>query len=234
MIILQGENIEVFLGPKKILREINLYVREEEIVAVLGANGAGKTTLLRVLTGIIKPTRGNVFLFGKPLSGTAFKQLAYLPQKSNYDTQFPLKVSDMVQLGWGSKWILGGNGKDELENVEWALKQVGLAGFEKRYFTELSGGQQQLVLLARTLYGKPKLIFLDEPTTGLDLSARQRFYDLLISLRDRLGLTILIVSHDLEAVSALSDRLIVLEEGRVVYDGEPMSINKILVNRTFR
>lgn len=229
MVILRGENIEVVLGSKLVLNNINFSIPEGEIVAVVGANGAGKTTLLRVLTGIIKPTRGNIFLFGKPLRETAFKQMAYLPQKSNFNTQFPLRVLDTVQLGWGAKGILGGKGKAELEGVTWALEQVGLAGFEKRYFAELSGGQQQLVLLARTLYAKPKLVFLDEPTTGLDPAARRRFYDLLVSAKEKLGLTILIVSHDQEAVVAVANRRMVLADGDIIYDGEPTS-GKAMVN----
>ncbi len=224
MTILRGKDIEVYFGSKLVLKDISFSVREGELVAIIGANGAGKTTLLRVLSGIIKPSKGDVLFFDKPIKNVDLKQLAYLPQKSNFDDQFPLRVFDMVQLGWGTKGIFGRNGQKEIKNVTWALEQVGLEDFEKRFFTELSGGQQQLVLLARTLYARPRLVFLDEPTTGLDPLARKRFYDLLVSLRERLGLTILIVSHDQEAVLEVASKLLVLAEGKLVYDGEPVEL----------
>ncbi len=223
MTILRGKEIEVYFGSKLVLKKVGFSVLEGELAAIIGANGAGKTTLLRVLSGIIKPSKGEVLFFDKPIKNVDLKQLAYLPQKSNFDAQFPLRVFDMVQLGWGTKGIFGRNGYRETKNVGWALEQVGLEGFEKRFFTELSGGQQQLVLLARTLYAKPRLIFLDEPTTGLDPLARKRFYDLLVSLRERLGLTILIVSHDQEAVLEVASKLLVLDEGKIVYDGQPVA-----------
>lgn len=218
---LEVVGLQACLSNNVILDKVSFTVSEGELAALIGANGAGKTTLLKVLTGIIKPTGGSVKLFGETLTKDNRNLISYLPQKSNFDPHFPLRVSDVVQLGW-TAWSLFHRGRQgEKERVEWCLSQVGMASFAHRPIGELSGGQQQLVFLARTLYGNPRLLLLDEPTTGLDVTARQRFYRLLKELKQKLGLTVLIVTHDLEAVVAHADRVILLENKKVAYQGSP-------------
>lgn len=223
---LEVVELQACIGNNVILDQVSFNVDEGELAALIGANGAGKTTLLKVLAGIIKPAGGSVRLFGEFLTKDNRRLISYLPQKSNFDPHFPLRVSDVVQLGWTSWSLFHRSRKGEQERVEWCLAQVGMAGFAHRTIGELSGGQQQLVFLARTLCGNPRLLLLDEPTTGLDVTARQRFYRLLKELKHKLGLTVLIVTHDLEAVVAHADRVILLENKQVAYQGSPKAVEK--------
>lgn len=223
---LEVEGLRACISNNVILDKVSFAVDEGELAALIGANGAGKTTLLKVLTGIIKPAGGSVRLFGKPLTKDNRKLISYLPQKSNFDPHFPLRVSDVVQLGWTSWSLFHRYRKAEKERVEWCLAQVDMADFAHRPIGELSGGQQQLVFLARSLYGNPRLLLLDEPTTGLDVTARQRFYRLLKELKQKLSLTVLIVTHDLEAVVAHADRVILLANKKVAYQGSPKAGEK--------
>jgi len=214
-------DLRTCLSRYVVLDGVSFTVDEGELAALIGANGAGKTTLLKVLAGIIPPVGGSVKIFGEPLNKENRKLISYLPQKSHFDPHFPLRVFDAVQLGWTAWSLFRRPRREEKERVQWCLAQVGLLDLAHRPIGELSGGQQQLVFLARTLYGRPRLLLLDEPTTGLDVKARQRFYRLLEELKQKLALTVLIVTHDLDAVAAHADRVILLENGRVAYEGSP-------------
>lgn len=228
MLALRVEGLKAALGHNLILNDVNFMVQAGELAALVGGNGAGKTTLLRILAGILQPLAGVVEIFGRPLTSIDGKTLSYLPQKSSFDSTFPLRVNDVVQLGWGSWSFFHRPGRKKRERVDWCLQQVGLTGLGGRPIGELSGGQQQLVFLARSIYGNPRMLLLDEPTTGLDMVARQRFYQLLKELKNKLGLTILIVTHDLEAVFAHADRVILLEEQRITHQGSPEKIRDAL------
>ncbi|NLC77724.1 MAG: ABC transporter ATP-binding protein [Clostridia bacterium] len=228
MLALRVEGLQAALGQNLILNQVSFSVNESELAALVGANGAGKTTLLKVLAGRIRPAAGKIEIFGKPCSPATRKLISYLPQKSNLDPRFPLCVADVVQLGRTSWSFFHRNRKKETERVEWCLEQVGLTGLAKRPIGELSGGQQQLAFLARTLYGNPRLVLLDEPTTGLDVTARQRFYKLLKELKQRLGLTFLIVTHDWEAVLAHADRVMLLEAQKITFQGCSQKAGEVL------
>ncbi|HHW06158.1 MAG TPA: metal ABC transporter ATP-binding protein [Clostridia bacterium] len=221
MLALEVAGLKACIGNHVILDQVSFRVQEGELAALIGANGAGKTTLLKVLTGIMKPVEGMVKVFGEPLTKENRKLLSYLPQKSHFDPHFPLRVFDAVQLGRTAWSLFRRPRREDMERVEWCLAQVGLLDLAHRPIGELSGGQQQLVFLARALFGRPRLLLLDEPTTGLDVTARQRFYRLLKDLKHQLGLTVLIVTHDLEAVVAHADRVILLENQKVAYEGSP-------------
>jgi ABC-type Mn2+/Zn2+ transport system ATPase subunit len=228
MFALRVEKVTAALGPNLVLDQVSLSVQEGELVALVGANGAGKTTLLKVVAGLLEPQTGRVEIFGNSNFSASRKLVSYLPQKTSFDPGFPISVADVVQLGWTSWSFFHRNRKQERERIDWCLEQVGLTGLAQRPIGELSGGQQQLVFLARTLYGNPKLLLLDEPTTGLDVTARQRLYRLLKELKQKLGLTMLVVTHDLEAVLAHADRVMLLDNHQIAFQGSPQRAGEVI------
>jgi zinc transport system ATP-binding protein len=201
---IEAVEISFSYGEKTILDNISFTIEEGEYVAILGPNGSGKSTLLRLILGLLKPQKGKILLFNNELEG--FKDrgwIGYLPQKAVlFDQRFPATVEEVVGMYGGSK-----------EEIDWALNQVSLEDRKTDLIGRLSGGQQQRALIARALCGKPRLLILDEPTAGIDPRVQQDFYQLLGELHRRLGLSIVLVSHDLAAVAKEVERVICLNGG---------------------
>lgn len=205
-----------------VLEDISFSVEEREIMSIVGPNGSGKSTLLRAIMGLKECCRGSVEVYGK--NATTMRQngiFGYLPQSSNYDAHFPVNVFDVVAMSRYSRRsvIEKLSGKD-LELIHESLDRVEMLGLKDHHFGSLSGGQKQRVLIARALALKPRILMLDEPATGLDAVAQDSFYDLLRGLRDRENLTILMVSHDIGAVSEIVDRLACIKR-KIHFHGKP-------------
>jgi zinc transport system ATP-binding protein len=223
MEVIALHNIQLELQGKVILEEVNLTVAKGEFAALIGPNGAGKTTILKIILGLLPPTGGQVLLFGNPLPLPRKMRhlLGYLPQKPVFDRRVPLAVRDVVLMGRTAKAGLGRlfGGKDH-QAVENTLERVGIGHLADRPIGQLSGGQQQLVFLARAIVGEPEILLLDEPTTGLDITAQARFYQLVKQTQKELGLTVLGVSHDLVGIAQETDRLIAVNK-RILATGAP-------------
>lgn len=203
-LLLDADNLIARIGADTILQDISLCIHQGEFIGLIGPNGAGKTTLLRVLLGLQKPTQGTV--------NTSKHTLSYVPQRGNvYSGIIPLSVLEVVRLG--------ANGS--LNVAEEALQQVEMLTLAHKPFTELSGGQQQRVVIAKALASNPSILFLDEPTTGIDEASQHEFYTILQKLQQQ-GLTVVIVSHDIDAVLNLVTRVICLNK-TILYDGSPDS-----------
>ena len=217
------QNLWVEIEGKTILEDINLKVYEGEIVAVVGPNGGGKTTFLKTLLGLVKPTKGKVEIFGlKPKEAVKKHLIGYLPQRINLKRESCLSALDVVLLGlWHKKLPKREKIKISLE----ALKQLRVEHLKDKRFSTLSGGQQQRVNLARVLVSEPKLLLLDEPTTGIDFSGQQTFYELVKKLRDRKGFTVLMVTHDVGVVWRYVDKAVCINR-KLHYHGEPEAILK--------
>ncbi len=210
-------------GRVEVLRGIDLSIRRGEFVGLAGPNGSGKTTLVRVLTGVIPPRGGRLLYRGKPFSGWAPGELArrraVVPQ--NRGGGIDLAVEDLVLLGRlpyfrPLQWRAS---RADREAVDRALAATTTESFRKQNFTELSGGEQQRVLIAVALAQKPEFLILDEPTLHLDLGYQQEIFRLLRKLHREGGMTVLAVLHDLNLASAYCDRLVFLREGQVWKDG---------------
>lgn len=196
------------------LDRVSLELRSGEIVALLGPNGAGKSTAVKLMMGLTSPTEGEVRVFGgdprfagNRLRTGVMLQVGRAPEM--------LRVREHVE-------IMRGYYPRPLPFSE-IVRAVGLEGIEERMFGQLSGGQKQRVLFALALAGDPDLIFLDEPTVGLDIEARRRMWAEIRSLRSR-GKTVLLTTHYLEEADALADRIIVLNKGRVICEGSPAEV----------
>lgn len=191
---------------RDLIAGIDLDVHAREIVTLIGPNGAGKTTLVKLMLGIEKPDRGELY---RPTSTL----IGYVPQRFDIERAIPMTVARFLALGHGAS-------DDEIAA---ALAEVGAARTVDQQLSQLSGGETQRVLIARALLRRPNLLVLDEPARGVDYVGEADLYDLIGSLRDNRGLGVLLVSHDLHVVMAKSDRVICIN-GHVCCSGKPEAV----------
>lgn len=191
-------DLSVKYGNADALLGINLKIEKGDFVGLVGPNGSGKTTLIKAVLGLLPARQGTIKLFGTDLKDFKdWNEIGYVPQKAaNIDPNFPASVEEVVQMGClsGKKFPKKITEQDK-KNVENALKLVRMESLSGKMIGELSGGQQQRVLIAKALVSEPKLLFLDEPTTGIDAKSRKEFYGILETLKKQ-GITIILVSHD--------------------------------------
>jgi zinc transport system ATP-binding protein len=191
------------------LENISLSVRGGERLGILGPNGGGKSTLLKLTLGLLNGHSGSIRVFGRtPEEARRERIIGYVPQRIEAELAFPISARQAVEMCAG----LGANPLSRVRPrvrraAEEALELVGAAALADSPVGKLSGGQLQRVMIARALARRPRLLLLDEPTVGIDIAGQQRFADLLKSLHDRLGLTIMVVSHDIRTIAAGSDRV---------------------------
>jgi zinc transport system ATP-binding protein len=194
-----------------VLKNISLRVERGTTLGLIGPNGGGKTTLIRLLLGLMQPTRGTIHINGlSPRDAVRRGDLiGYLPQNPTMpDARFPISARQVARLGLvGKTGMLKSYAKDDLAFVDELLGMVGVTELAESPIGALSGGQLQRVLIARALAARPKILLLDEPTTGIDRLGQQQFLETIELLKLRLGLSVVFVSHDLRAVSAISDRI---------------------------
>ena len=207
-ILLQTENISLFAGERELLSGISLTVSAGEIVTIIGPNGAGKTTLLRVLLGLITPNSGSIFKKQK-------LRIGYLPQKVNVDQILPLSVSRIMNL----------TGNFSINEIETALDETAVLSLKNKPGYQLSGGEFQRVMLARTLLTNPELLVLDEPVQGVDYMGESELYKLIGNLKKKHGCGVLMVSHDLHVVMASTDRVLCLNR-HICCEGEPEDVSQ--------
>ncbi|MBN1133434.1 MAG: ABC transporter ATP-binding protein [Methanosarcinaceae archaeon] len=199
------KDVWVFYDGLPILKGINLVVKDYDFLGIIGPNGGGKSTLLKVILGLIKPTKGEIKVFGKnPLYSR--KDVGYVPQYSLFDPNFPITVWDVVLMGrMGHTGLLKRYNEMDKKAALDALKIVDMVEYKDWQIGNLSGGQKQRVFIARAVTGDPKLLLLDEPTTGIDTLMRGEFYEMLEKLKSKMA--IVMVSHDIGAVSVYVDKI---------------------------
>ncbi len=207
----------------EVLTNINLNIHRGDYLGIIGPNGGGKTTLLKLILGLVKPSRGTIKIFGQEID--SFKEwpmIGYVSQKAtSFDINFPATVKEVVAMGRCAKiGLFRWPKKIDNEKVEEALKQVNLMNFRNRLIGDMSGGQQQRVFIARALAAEPEVIFLDEPTAGVDQEAQEQFYKLLQRLNKELGITLVLVSHDLSVVATEVTEIACVNK-TLIYDSKP-------------
>lgn len=208
--LVQIHGLEFGYGRQPVLSGIDLHVETGTTLGLIGPNGGGKTTLIRLLLGALEPTAGSIRVAGyAPRKAVARGDLiGYLPQNPPTSSRLPLSVRQVVRMGLAGKTgLLKPYRREDLNFANSLLERVGIADFADRPVAALSGGELQRVYIARALAPRPKLLLLDEPTTGIDRGGQRRFIDFIQELKIALGLTIVFVSHDLRAVSSMSDRI---------------------------
>lgn len=205
------EDLTVSFNRVPVIESVSFMVNEGEFWAVVGPNGAGKTTLLRAIMGFIKPVKGKVTLFGMPPDkAISLGLIGYLPQRIS--VSLPLKVSEFLGLV-----------SDDKARIEDVLTLMGIIDKKNQSILSLSGGERQRVFISMVLVRAPKLLILDEPSTGVDVVGQDSFYRTLSDLVKNYGFTILMVTHDVGVVPYFVDRVVCLNR-RLKYVGDPKGI----------
>ncbi|MGD9099287.1 MAG: metal ABC transporter ATP-binding protein [Anaerolineae bacterium] len=203
-----GLSLRYESGPA--LDDVSFELRVGERSAVVGPNGAGKSTLFKIIAGVLKPTAGEVHVYGHEPDGHIC--IAYVPQRSQVDWDFPVSVSDVVMMGRvGKMRLFRHRGARDWDVVRQALEVVGLTHLARRQIRELSGGQQQRMFIARALAQEAELVLMDEPLTGLDLNSQGDIFHVLDQLRQR-DVTVMVALHDLKMAAARFERVMLLNK----------------------
>ena len=219
--IVELKNVSVAFDGEQVLDGLDLEIKDKEFITLLGPSGCGKTTTLRLIAGFLEPDGGDILFEGKKINGvpaykrqvnTIFQRYALFPHLNVYENiAFGLRVKKRPE-------------KEVKEKVAEMLKLVNLSGFEKRHVDTLSGGQQQRVAIARAIANHPKVLLLDEPLAALDLKLRKDMQKELKKIQRQLGITFVFVTHDQEEALTMSDRVVVMDGGKIQQVGTPQDI----------
>lgn len=217
--VIQLENVFFSYESEMILSNIDFSVYSGDFVALVGNNGAGKTTLLKLVLNELSPTRGTVQVLGQDVSRfNQWTKIGYIPQRGfAMAVDFPATVREVVVSNlYSSIGPLRFANKKQQKKVMEALESVGMQDYAERMISTLSGGQQQRVLLARVLVNDPLFLLLDEPTTGVDEQNVQNLYKMLCDWNQNNGMSILMVTHDIERCKPIVSRVLRLDEGHIM------------------
>ena len=219
--IVELKNISVTFDGEQILDDLSLTIKDKEFITFLGPSGCGKTTTLRLIAGFLEPDSGDILFENKKINGvpaykrqvnTIFQRYALFPHLNVYENiAFGLRIKKKSE-------------KEIKEKVAEMLKLVNLTGLEKRSIDTLSGGQQQRVAIARAIANHPKVLLLDEPLAALDLKLRKDMQKELKKIQEQLGITFIFVTHDQEEALTMSDRVVVMDGGKIQQVGTPKDI----------
>ena len=224
----KGQQIEVdevsfSFGVTQVLTDISLTIYRGDFLGIIGPNGSGKTTLLKLMLGLYPVQTGGIRLFGRGVQDFRdWHKVAYVPQKAaNIDETFPATVREVTGMGLLSRKSFPRTlNKKDHEMIGSALRTVEMDGYMDQRIGELSGGQQQRVFIARALVSRPEILFLDEPTTGVDQGTQNGFWDLLARLNGE-GITMVLVSHDIGRITRYVNRVASLNQRLEFYGTHP-------------
>ena len=220
---ISAKDIHLSYGEKEILKGVDIHSEIGEFVGLIGPNGSGKSTLLKCIYRILKPNAGQVFLDEEELRAMSIKESArkmgVVAQHNYYNFEFTVREVVMMGRAPHKKALERDNAKD-YEIVEEALKTVGMEGFAQRSFSTLSGGEQQIVILARALAQQTPCLILDEPTNHLDITHQLQ----LMRIVKNLSATVISAIHDLNIAAMFCDRIYALKEGRIIAQGTPREV----------
>jgi zinc/manganese transport system ATP-binding protein len=213
--LLRLDGVGVRLGGREILNDVSFTIEAGEFTGLIGPNGAGKTTLLRVILGLQPVTRGSVLIDGEPRAAHD-ASIGYVPQKLSIEPDMPLRVRDVVSLGIdGHKFGIRLPSRARRELVDDMLTAVGAQRYANARVGELSGGEQQRVMIAHALISKPRLLLLDEPLANLDISSEQGIVSVLARLARAERIAVLLSAHDMNPLMPVMDRIVYVAAGRV-------------------
>ncbi|TBL79916.1 metal ABC transporter ATP-binding protein [Paenibacillus thalictri] len=198
------DGVFFFYEQKKVIDDLCFDILERDFVGLVGSNGAGKTTLLRMMVGLLKPSQGQIKLFGEPVGGFRdWDLVGYVPQKNSLNPLFPATVKEVVLSGlYGKKKMFRRLTKADYQKCEDAMRSMSIEDLADRRIGQLSGGQQQRVFLARALINNPRLLILDEPTVGIDARTQADFFQLIRHMHQHHHITFVMVTHDLDMLQS--------------------------------
>jgi zinc transport system ATP-binding protein len=195
-----------------VLNNVNLNIHYGDYLGVIGPNGGGKSTLIKLILGLLQPGSGSINVFAK--------SVGYVAQKAtDIDAKFPVRVYDVVSMGrFAQRGLFRSLNQADKKAIDKALEQVNMTDFKNRLIGNLSGGQEQKVFIARALAQEPQIIFLDEPTSGVDEQSQVEFYELLKKLNRDLGITLVLISHDIDVITREVTEVVAINQ-KVIYYG---------------
>ncbi len=213
MNLIEIKNLTLGYDKKKVLCNLSFNIEENDFLCIVGPNGSGKSTLIKGILGLIKPLEGKVIY-------NNLKQnfIGYMPQELKVDSNFPASVYEIVLSGTLNRLgIKPFYGKIEKEKANEALKTLKIENIKDKSFTELSGGQRQKVLLARSLCATSKLLILDEPSNNLDSKSKKELYKTVVDLNKNRGITVIMITHDLDHNNLIGNKILSLREDKIFY-----------------
>jgi iron complex transport system ATP-binding protein len=232
-----SDHIDIAYEDNLVVEDLSLSIKPEKITVLVGANGSGKSTILKALCRLLKPKKGAVYLDGKAIHRQSTREvarhLAILPQSPQAPGR--LTVAELVAYGrFPHKRGFGALTRHDREIIAGAIARTGLGEFSGRAIDSLSGGQRQRVWIAMALAQETELLFLDEPTTYLDMAHQFEVLELLERLNREQKRTIVMVLHDLNHASRYAQRMIAIKQGRVLYEGSPEEVmNEAMLSQVF-
>ncbi len=218
--IIETKNISVHYGQTEALKDVSFAIEKGDFVGLAGPNGAGKTTLIKAILGLLPVSKGKIELFGKTKEKfNEWGKIGYLPQKfSTINALFPATVDEIVILGLLSQKKfpkrITANDQKKVNDI---LRELDISDLKKRMLLELSGGQQQKVLLARALVSNPEILIFDEPSTALDPESRESFFQLIQKLNKQNGIAIILITHDTGYIGQYANKLLYIDKSLIYF-----------------
>ena len=208
MSLIKMVNLSLGYDNKPVIKNLNLTIEDGDFICIVGPNGAGKSTFIKSLLGLIKPIKGKIIF-----EDIRPSFIGYMPQESKIDPNFPASVNEIVLSGTlNKKGLLSFYDKSDTLSCDRSLEILGIKPLKNRSFNELSGGQRQKVLLARALVSTKRMLILDEPSNNLDNNSKKELYAILKDLNTNHGITILMVTHDLDHGNLLGNKILSLRD----------------------
>lgn len=223
------ENISFSYEVSPVLKDLSLTIKKQDFIGLIGPNGSGKSTLLKTMGALLKPDSGNIQFKDRPLAEfdkkTFAQSVSWISQ--SHPMVFPFKVSEIVLMGRHPYLSpLSFETEEDYEIAQRAMEATKTSQFADRFFNEISGGEQQRVMIASALTQNPEMMLLDEPTSALDLKYQIQILNILKSLNSDQNMTLIMAMHDLNLTAKFCNRLILLNKGKIVCDGTPEQVLK--------
>ena len=213
MSLIELKNVTLGYDKDIILKNINLNIEDNDFICIVGPNGSGKSTLVKGILGLIKPIKGTIIY-----NGLKQNFIGYMPQETKVDSNFPASVFEIVLSGTlNMKKFSIVYSKEQKEEALNNLKLLGIEKLKNKCFYELSGGQRQKVLLARSLSATSKLLILDEPSNNLDSKSKKELYSIIQKLNKEHGITIIMITHDLDHDNLIGNKILSLRENDIFF-----------------
>lgn len=226
--IIEAKNVSFYYGEVPVLTRLSFTVEAGDYVGVIGPNGGGKTTLIKLLLGLLPPTEGSIKVLGQPIRSLAERYLiGYVPQRlAQSAVEFPATVREIIESGRTPQLGLWRRFQAaDRQAVQAAVKHAEVAHLQNRRLAQLSGGERQRVFIARALAAEPRMLILDEPTVGVDITTQEKFFAFLKELNKKHGITIIFVTHDIDVIAQEATTVLCLNHGLVCY-GAPSDFIK--------
>lgn len=225
--LIELDKVELAFGAKSVLKGVDLSVKQGETMVVIGPSGSGKSTILRLMIGLLKPTAGVVRLHGESVNAYDEKDWNRLRKRMGMVFQYSALFDFMTvgeNVAFGLQQHTDQNEAEIEQRVDYVLEMVGLAGQQKMMPVNLSGGMKKRVSLARAIAVQPEIVLYDEPTAGLDPVMANVINELIVQTRDKLGVTSVVVTHDMGSAFRVADKIAMLDGGKIIISGTPEEI----------